>query len=391
MIKSPFTTSTPIKPTAAAEGDQEQDAVSIQPEKRNSLVLLGETNQTAQMLSGNWMRYFNGQNNDNKQPPYDVLIKEQNSDAKEDSSVSEIQNLTQLLTGRTSFKLNEDYDRDGDRSSFQMAFNQMSNSMPSPKLNVDGLFGKELEMCQQADPNSPRAKSQRTLKSKESAERSVPDNNATFLTSHPPADGDYSEYDSQSLSFKRKYQPTVREFKKEHDKQPIEEVFQPIQAGAASQIYESRVDKILRIMNTSDSDYSRHRIRVSQKPALQSPISDRLSKTNSYNQNYSFYALFFMIASNVVGLLLSLSYQVLLFFKVNADRFLNNSWSHWQNATVLQRENNIMTLIIMLPVILLVLMAYVSIWLAYNLNRLMLTSVPDRLADAINFNIHIVQ
>lgn len=180
-----------------------------------------------------------------------------------------------------------------------------------------------------------------------------------------------------------------------------------IEPNASLRLYESSVDKILQIMNTAETDYTKHRLRVTSQRSGSPNSATNMSLipyTNNnqfttptdqfpvptFNNNYSFYALFFMLLSNIVGVTLSLSFQVLLCLKLNADRFLNKSWLHCQNVSILGMENNVVVLLLMLPVILLVLVAYVTIWAAYNLNRLMLTTVPDRLAEMINFNIQIV-
>lgn len=230
------------------------------------------------------------------------------------------------------------------------------------------------------------------------------------------ADSEYAESFRRSrtsnLSFKRKYKPTIVRPLSNSRHQDFDEVADISGGGDnaadngnangdANHIYESRVDKILKIMNTAESDFTKHRIRVtskhcgSVKPAMlavSAPPDGKLPVPLASETvlNYSFYALIFMVISNIVGVVLSLTYQVLLFLKLNADRFLNKSWLHWQNVSVFGAENNIVTLMLMLPVILAILVAYVTIWAAYNVNRLMLTTVPDRLADMINFNIQIV-
>lgn len=197
---------------------------------------------------------------------------------------------------------------------------------------------------------------------------------------------------TSSLSFKRKYKPmqTTRATSEETAIEPAETIDDD---GSHRRIYESRVDQILKIMNTAESDY-KHRIRVtsksSQQPLPQMQQSLEMPGTTTSPDNYSFYALVFMVASNLVGFTLSLSYQVLLFLKLNADRFLHKSWVHCRNVSVLGTEHNIVTLVLMLPLILVVLLLYLSIWAAFNVNRLLLTTVPDRLADMINFNIQIV-
>lgn len=189
---------------------------------------------------------------------------------------------------------------------------------------------------------------------------------------------------SSNLSFKRRYKPM------QPNVAPAAEARSPTiertEAAASERVYDSRVDKILQIMNTAETDYSKHRIRLT---TAQSANGDAKHSPAPANR-YSYYALFFMVISNIVGVALSLNYQVLLFLKLNADRFLGQSWQHCQNVTLLRTENNIVTLLLMLPLIVVVLLAYVTIWAAYNLNRLLLTTVPDRLAQLINFNIQIV-
>lgn len=383
MIKTPFTTSTPIKPSqvvaavSVSEGDQQDQHMHVHnPERKTSLVRLGDSGQPQARLNGDWMRFFNTPNIDVNPPQtYDFRIKDNGTqDDAKITTLAEFNNLAQLLKSTRSMKSSAEEAESEDKSSLQMVAKtgNASSSIGTSGGSGEGSFGSEADEFR-TFPNLEKTFDQ----------TNVSELKSSFSTEdNPPADGHFADMPKELICFQRKYQPTpLMVAPKPHVAKATDEL---------AQVYESRVDKILRIMNTSNSDYAKHRIRVTQIPSASRPRHSTGLHTN-ITQNYSLYVLFFMIASNLIGLTLSLTYQVLLFFKLNADRFLNHSWSHWQHATVLQRENNIVTLVLMLPLILAVLVAYVSIWLAYNVNRLLLTSVPDRLADLINFNIQIVQ
>lgn len=229
----------------------------------------------------------------------------------------------------------------------------------------------------------------RAIVPKSMSEQQLGRGSYTFAMDSSPETGSASEpfgnLCPSNLSFKRRYKPM------QPDIAPAPEACPKIEradTATSERVYDSRVDKILQIMNTAETDYAKHRIRVT---TTKSGNGDGDAKHASAPVNrYSYYALFFMVISNIVGVALSLNYQVLLFLKLNADRFLGQSWQHCQNVTLLRTENNIVTLLLMLPLIAVVLLAYVTIWAAYNLNRLLLTTVPDRLAQLINFNIQIV-
>lgn len=104
---------------------------------------------------------------------------------------------------------------------------------------------------------------------------------------------------------------------------------------------------------------------------------------------YSYYALFFMVMSNLIGFGLSLTFQVLLILKRNADRFLNKSWIHWKNAGIFQRENNLLALCLLIPIVIVVGLAYAIIWTCFGINKFLLTEVPDRVDQLISFKIRI--
>lgn len=377
MIKTPFTTSTPIKPNASTQpqtnSDGDQEPVQLQkPEPKSSMVRLGESIHQP-CLNGDWMRYFNTPSIDIKPPLFDFYSHENGAhDDQKNTSLSEFNNLAKLLTSNRSFRRNSDIEQHQDDydESLQMVVKNLSNP-------ISVSSGSE-EAVVQSDEDEYDAIQNEKKNTTFNADES-PDSKLTFDRTFSTAESTLSDRQSVDMPngtvcFKRKYQPTLLDETQANEINATHQI---------SKVYESRIEKILRIMNTSNTEFAQHRIQLTH--------SNVISKHSTNTHNYSFYALLFMIASNLTGLTLSLTFQVLLFLKLNSDRFLNHSWRHWQHATVLQRDNNIVTLILMLPLILVVLVAYVSIWLTYNVNRLLLTSVPDRLADWINFNIHIVQ
>lgn len=372
MIKTPFTTSTPIRSNESTQlqtnsnGDQEPQQLR-KPETKSSLVRLGESNPQP-CLTGDWARFFNVPNIDKKTTLFDLYLSENGAtEEQRNTSISEFNKLAKLLTGRRSLIPNANHD--DPNGTMQVVVKNMSHPVNESSGSEERTVPDEDEFEKHNNVKK---------KSKFETDESV-DSNSSFehglnSTETSPSKGQCTDGAEDSICFQRKYHPTLLNETPE---------MVPNQANTISKVYESRVEKILRIMNTSNTEFSQHRIRVTQKPTS--------TNVNNLHQNYSFYALLFMIASNLFGLILSLTFQVLLFLKLNADRFLIHCWSHWQHASVLHRENNILTLIMMLPLILVVLVAYTSIWLAYNINRLLLTSVPDRLADVVSFNIHIVQ
>lgn len=182
-----------------------------------------------------------------------------------------------------------------------------------------------------------------------------------------------------NVSFKREYKPLTTKFRE--DSEIFGNPKRNIDKGLDSDepIYEKNIDKILKFMNSDEYE-------------LAHVSADSLkSKLNAADiGNYSYYALFFMVISNFIGFGLSLTFQVLLFLKANADRFLNKSWVNWKSAGSWQCDNNMLTLILLIPVLILVCSAYGFIWACFGVNKFLLTTVPDRVAQMINFNVRIV-
>lgn len=332
----------------------------------------------------------------------------------------------ELLNGHT-ITMHDELDGDGDNCISMKRKDALWQQMHQPRFEVKcapSLLQKQhqLHNILATVPAKPRIASTRRPVDRNAMDQKS-DKSFPGRTSQPPqaydvdssAESEYAESfrrsRTSSLSFKRKYKPTTRPNLSSSngpelcdvDERPHDKVgcIEADNVDDNNRIYESRVDKILKIMNTAETDYTKHRIRVTSKQsgsvkpsmlAVKASNDCKLPVPVPYDavSNYSFYALIFMVMSNIVGVVLSLTYQVLLFLKINADCFLNKSWSHWQNVSIFGTENNIVTLLLLMPLILSVLLAYITIWAAYNLNRLMLTTVPDRLADMINFNIQIV-
>lgn len=183
---------------------------------------------------------------------------------------------------------------------------------------------------------------------------------------------------TSNVSFKRKYKPLATQFRMDS------EIFlKPKRSDKGldsdEKIHEEKFDTVLKLMN-SEKDASAHL----SADSLQSKLD------GADAGNYSYYALFFMVSSNFIGFGLSLTFQMLLFLKANADRFLNKSWLHWKKVGSLQFDNNLLTLILLIPVLILFCCAYGFIWACFAINKFLLTTVPDHVAQKINFNVRIV-
>lgn len=184
-----------------------------------------------------------------------------------------------------------------------------------------------------------------------------------------------------NISFKRKYKALDTKFREDSDillKLAKRSMSKGL--GSDDQMYDEKVDTIMKFMNT-DKDHAMERV---SDDSLQS------KSITADMGNYSYYALFFMVMSNFIGFGLSLTFQMLLFMKANADRFLHRSWQHWKSAGSLHCDNNMLTLILLIPVLILVCCAYGFIWACFGINKFLLTAVPDRVANMINYNIRIV-
>lgn len=189
------------------------------------------------------------------------------------------------------------------------------------------------------------------------------------------SDAEYTQTSSRisKVSFKRKYKPLRHE-----DSVILLKQKRNISKDSEEKDTDNDFDKILSIMNSTDKN---------------GPLGDSDDSAMQDFGNatrYSYYALFFMVLSNLIGFGLSLTFQVLLFLKANADRFLCKSWSHWKKAGLLQRENNLLTLSLLIPVVIVVCLAYAIIWTCFGINKFLLTEVPDRVAQMICFNFRIV-
>lgn len=387
MMKSPFTNSNSTK-TRKLNNKQSGD------HKNDSH---GKKTENDQLLEAKWHNIF-GQLKLNDGPkPSSYYERGYTQESMENAPTTPEKNdsLVHLNRRRSSFKLCDDLNDESSRSSFDFAQKNLNNSLPK---NAD------ME-CQDLDVVFPsngrqdataRSIYQRAYAKPECEENSfeydrTPSMKVSKLESDPNVEYTEAIRDTHTtMSFKRKYHPLKNVESLQKDSDTDQESSLKTNSNKSS---ESRVDRILRIMNTaSESD---HRIRMTKTSPKKDYVStysnDSTSQFPTAHQNYSFYALFFMVGSNLVGLLLSLTYQVLLFLKLNADHFLYKSWQQWQNASIVQGENNILVLMMMLPLLLFVMITYASVWAAFSVNRMLLTSVPDRLADMINFNIHIIQ
>lgn len=205
---------------------------------------------------------------------------------------------------------------------------------------------------------------------------------------------------TSSLMFKRKYKPLRDTFEEDSElkvKPPkmldISVADKPEAEG--TNMFESRIDKILKIMNTAESDFSQHKIRVTNAAKEQDASNGFHQSTAADGHNYSYYALFFMITSNLIGLGLSLLFQILLFVKINADGFLLRCWEHWHKvgirSAVNGKEHSLWKFFVLMPMLVIVCTMYGCIWACFSINKFLLTAVPDRVAHSINFNIQIIR
>lgn len=177
------------------------------------------------------------------------------------------------------------------------------------------------------------------------------------------------------VSFKRKYKPLLIPFR--HNDSVVllsrkNNITEDI--DAEEKISENDFDKI--VPNEIGSVES-------NKPS----ITDEYALQHAGDVgNYRYYALFLMVMSNLIGFGLTLTFQVLLFLKSNADNFLNKSWIHWKNSGLFQRENNLLMLSLLIPALVVVGLAYSIIWSCFGVNKFLLTEVPDRVVRLFCFN-----
>lgn len=196
--------------------------------------------------------------------------------------------------------------------------------------------------------------------------------------------GNDAEYMQTSLrtskvSFKRKYKPLGSPLRHKELILMNERFNFSKDFDATEKSADNDLDNIVNTMNLSEKDEST------------TGSGDSARRQDSGNAaKYSYYALFFMILSNLIGLGLSLTFQILLFLKANADRFLSRTWTHWKKAGLMQYENNLLTLSLLIPVVIVVCLAYAIIWTCYGINKLLLTEVSDCVANLICFNFRIV-
>lgn len=192
------------------------------------------------------------------------------------------------------------------------------------------------------------------------------------------SDAEYTKTSSRSkLSFKRKYKPLGNPL---HHEDSVILLKQKRRISKDAEVKDSANDfgNILNIMNST----------AENGPTNDSKDSAMQGLTNA--TRYSYYALFFMIISNLIGFGLSFTFEMLIFLKANSDRFLSKCWTHWKKAGLLQRENNLLTLCLLIPVLILVCLAYAIIWTCYGINKFLLTEIPDRIAQMVCFNFRIV-
>lgn len=185
--------------------------------------------------------------------------------------------------------------------------------------------------------------------------------------------GDDTEYmrTSSRVSFKRKYKPLETPFRHKDSVILLRQNNNNTEDfDAEEKMSENDFDKILNNLGSDKEDLAMQDVGDGKK--------------------YSYYALVFMVLSNLIGFGLLLTFQVLLFLKSNADRFLNKTWIQWKNAGLFQRENNLLTFSLLLPVVIVVGLAYAIIWSCFEINKFLLTEIPDRVGQLICFNFRIV-
>lgn len=230
------------------------------------------------------------------------------------------------------------------------------------------------------------------------------ENTCTAPPIEPIGDTDQNHYHESikrsrtaSLSFKRKYIPRNFEADSEIVMRP-NKMEKSEDSVASAEMYESRVDKILKIINTAENDYRENKLSARKmslrphkmrSPTIQSMGPNHTKIIQPQKANYSYYALIFMMLSNVMGVLLTLSFQGLMFLKINANMFLDNVWRKWQNLTVLQFENNIISFVMMMPLAVIIFLCYGFMWTAFAINSFLLMPVPDRIADLVTYNFDI--
>lgn len=188
------------------------------------------------------------------------------------------------------------------------------------------------------------------------------------------------------VSFKRKYKPLITPFYHEDSMNLLKQKNNITEdLDAEEKMPEDDFDKTFdkTLDKTFDKIDPVKHIKRHETDDLEMPDVDDIGK-------YSYYALFFMILSNLIGFGLSMTFQVLLFLKCNADRFLNKSWNNWKNAGLFQRENNLLAIILLIPVVIVVGLAYAIIWTCFGINKFLLKEVPDRVYQLICFNYRIV-
>lgn len=158
---------------------------------------------------------------------------------------------------------------------------------------------------------------------------------------------------NSNLSFKRKYSPNIA-----IEEKPMEMAKKNLKPD-----YDKKINSILKIIDFGEN---------SSKP----------SKTPS---NYSYYAVFFMVIANLVGLILTCSFQILLYFKKNCDTILIGSLNYWQQRNLGDSDKKIILIALALPFMVMIIMCYICLWTLYNLNAFLLYPVPDRFYRWLSF------
>lgn len=237
---------------------------------------------------------------------------------------------------------------------------------------------------------------------------------------------DMETINSRPMMFRRRYYAHLRNINADDTAKSVPEITEPTPdkssdcseetTPSTSMVdrYAGSVERILQMMNS-------HNVARSQIPldscrlllgagdgASGSPGSDSSpdeTTTAALARHrpcpYSYYALFFMLAANVFGFALSLSFQVMMMLKLNGDRLLLRAWHVWSDSVVHGRRqqtagtsgndgNAMLRYAILLPVFAVGLVAYAIVWLLFYVNRFLLSAVPNRVAQLINFNIQIV-
>lgn len=164
-------------------------------------------------------------------------------------------------------------------------------------------------------------------------------------------------------------------------------------SGSLDHYYESRVQNILRIMNTVESDRPRHSSTVSDSLTMVNPrINSRSSNGSAVFSRASspirgndrkYYEIVCLFVVSVCGQALDLTYKLLEPQRSRLEEWARGRWYEWKDCPMVTTWQSLAITCAFLPLICIGLMGYGILWGILFMIRLLLSNVPGHVKQQL--------